>query len=198
MNYFPKRFAGCCYVSRLKPPFPCHRCLKPTTVGSDRYEILDNDKSVRKCHDALRHCRTKIAIGNDAFDATAFAGATSDSFFPQTTKPSSSTQPSSTKPASTKVTTKPPPKKKQKTGGKKKSAAPLIEKNFDDVAKAAISTLLSQQELVNAMETNWGSQLEKRKQIFEDQVSVKVCFLGTLSEHCHPTHVLICINAQSS
>ena len=42
---------------------------------------------------------------------------------------------------------------------------------FDDVAKAAISELLSRQEVVHAMEKNWGKDMQIRKQVCEVQVS---------------------------
>lgn len=118
-----------------------HRFLKPT-ASNDKYQILDYDQSTKKVHHALKHCRTKNKVY--ATDNDIGVAAMSSAFVP--------------------------PKKKKKTGKSTSSGSLLKVKHFDDVANAAISMLLSRQELVNAMEKNWGEDKEKRRQIFEEQV----------------------------
>mmetsp|Transcript_33297 Transcript_33297/g.59983 ORF Transcript_33297/g.59983 Transcript_33297/m.59983 type:complete len:333 (-) Transcript_33297:156-1154(-) len=120
-----------------------HRFLKQT--NSDQYEVLEYELSVRKCHFALRDCRTK----NKEQGQLKVATMSNPIDFSQSTKP---------------------PKKKQKTGKKSIPAGSLEVRNFDDVARAAISELLRSQELADAMEKNWGDDVDKRKQTLEQQL----------------------------
>lgn len=71
---------------------------------------------------------------------------------------------------------------------KKKSTGSFEKKNSDDVAKAAISNIMSRHELANAMERSWGEalKLKERKQILEQQVCVSgSSFFGV---HPNTTH----------
>lgn len=140
-----------------------HRFLKPS---GGQYEVLDREAGVVKIHHALRECRTKtvgtgkvsLAELSESFD---FSGG--ESFQA--------------------------PQKKQKTGKaskKKSSLVPPKDKLFDDVARQALSTILSTQELADAMERNWGSEIDKKRELFEDKVRVLFSRYSPFS--ISPTH----------
>ncbi len=87
-----------------------HRFLRPMGGG---YEVLNHDKSVKKCHHALVSCRT---------------------------------------------------------GSVEKLDSQQPPMNFDDVAKDAIATLLSRQEIVDAMNSAWKSDAERKRKMLEEKV----------------------------
>ena len=154
--------------------------------------------STRKCHFALRDCKTKIQIKTedgdnaklsptaliDSFDysmATATASAATGTGTGAGTGTDSTDSTASTA-TTKKKTKKAPPTKKQKSGYvKKKKTKPhtytaLPERSFDDTARASIAEMLCRPEVVQSIR-NWGcgEELEQRKQTFAEQVN----------EYCH-------------
>ena len=144
-----------------------HRFLRPVNKNAGMYEHLDHEQSFKKVHHALSVCRSKDKGSSNAVSVASL----SESYdFTQVAKkpPPASIASSNVKKA--------PPIKKEKTSKYKPGAhlhkplGPLLEKKFDDVAKAAIATLLSRREFEEAMEKNWGDDKDRRRQICEEQV----------------------------
>lgn len=112
----------------------CHRFLRSTGTG---YEVLNDDKSKKKCHQALVSCRTGF---NERVESQQLSI------------------------------------KKQRPDGS--------TLNFDDVAKKSIATLLSTEELADAMKTIWKSDAERKRVLLENKVrfagEANTCFFNEM------------------
>jgi len=180
-----------------------HRFLRPVNKNAGMYEHLDHEQSFKKVHHALSVCRSKDKGSSNAVSVASL----SESYdFTQIARkpPPASIASSNAKKA--------PPIKKQKTSKYKPGAhlhkplGPMVEKKFDDVAKAAIATLLSRKEFEDAMEKNWGDDKDRRRQICEEQVRsfwlvlVRVLFSFHLSSHhnhiAHSTLLRCCTDTE--
>ena len=143
-----------------------HRFLRPRNKGAGMYEHLNDEQSFKKVHHALSVCRSKDKGSANAVSVASLSESYDFTQVPRKPPPV----------ASSNAKAKAPPTKKQKTSKTKPGAhlhkplGRMVEKKFDDVAKAAIATLLSRQEFVAAMEKNWGDDKDRRRQICEEQV----------------------------
>ncbi len=119
------------------------RFLKQGTETSG-YDVLDNERSLRKILFALRDCRvTGKPLPKQAAAATD-AGRRKSSV-----------------------------KKVSKTCQKHKPTKPretVKPKDFDEVAKAEIEALLNREELRRVMRDTWGEELPKKKPLIEAEV----------------------------
>lgn len=159
-----------------------HRFLRPVNKNAGMYEHLDHEQSFKKVHHALSVCRSKDKGSSNAVSVASL----SESYdFTQVAKkpPPASIASSNVKKA--------PPIKKEKTSKYKPGAhlhkplGPLLEKKFDDVAKAAIATLLSRREFEEAMKKNWGDDKDRRRQICEEQVRCCRLVCSCSCASCH-------------
>jgi hypothetical protein len=116
------------------------------------FVVLDDEKCARKIWSALRDYRG--------------GGGGSLQPLPRPQKP----QQASTKPKPDKA--QQPKAKKQKLNWMTVAAAasPVQTKNFDESAQAAIKSVLENEALDAALRKNWGTNYEKKRECFEEQV----------------------------
>ena len=124
------------------------------TAPEGTWMVLDDEKSARKIWSALR-------------DYRGGGGHGSLQPLPRPQKP----QAKATKPKATQQ----PKAKKQKLHWMTIAAAasPVQTKNFDESAQAAIRSLLDNEALDQALRNNWGSNYDKKKERFEEQVMTR-------------------------
>lgn len=150
-----------------------HNSLRQLS-NSAEFEVFNHDKSCKKVLSSLKHNRgAKNTSTTDTDAVTVEALLKSFDFEEMAAQMPSNKNPPKTNPTSSKKD--PPAKKPKKVKFKpgshfSQSQPPLPEKKFDDVAKEAISTLLSRQEFVDAMEKNWGDEIDQRRQICEENL----------------------------
>jgi len=119
------------------------RFLKQSTETSE-YDVLDNERSVRKILFALRDCRvTGKPLSKQAAAASVDGRRKSSA------------------------------KKVSKTCQKQRPTKPresIKPKDFDEVAKAEIEALLNRKELRRVMKDTWGDELPKKKPLIEAEL----------------------------